>query len=428
MCTISCVCIPFVKYTIYMFGFESSAYVGEYYAIFDVCSSSVGVGIVKRLGDSTKTKLLWHKRIDFAYQGNDDYNRYARTMYATLLEVGMKMTSEGLRFVKEKDDRFSVKKLEVVCVLSPPWFMGVVKNVVQKKEMPFSVTENVVDAMEEKAFSSTGKTPEVLSWKDVVGDYDVLRVHKDIVLMEGYQVSSFKHRRVNELSVQFRFDLVPDNTQKHIEEVLRRIFPNHKLFFSTSLQAFSNVEVCQDSAKKGSSILLEIEGEITGIAVLKKGVVVGMSTIPLGTNHLLKTFLPKASTRKEARDSLDIFLKKNPKIEQDVLTKKTQNLLNEWVSEIHATIRGLTNGTTPSTDFVLVVDILSYPLYKFSLEKEWEMPGIRKALKLNVRHIETAVNSKKEKSNQVYDIRISTLARLLYGCTSEKGICYNRKN
>ncbi len=409
-----------------MFGFEMSSHTGEYYAIFDVCSSSVGVGIVKNVGNNTK--LLWHKRLDFGYQGNDDYNRYTRTMYATLLEVGMKITSEGFKFIKDKDESFSVKKLEVICVLSPPWFMGVVKNVVQKKETPFYITKNVIDAMEKKAFSDVEKTPESLSWKDVVGDYNVLGVHKDIVLIEGYQVKAFEHRQANELSLQFYFDLVPDTVQKHVEEVLKRVFPNHGLFFATSTQTFSSTEASQDCTKKESLILLEIEGEITSVAVLKNGIVMGVSTIPFGVNHLLKTFSPKAGTIKEAKDFLDVFLKKNIKIEQDALPKKAQNLLNKWMSEVSMNIRDLTYGTTPSTDFVLVVDALLYPLYKFALKKTWEMPGVRKSLKLNVRHINPVLDNEKEKRGDVGDIRISTFARLLHGCTSEKGVCYNKQD
>ena len=426
VCTIKYVYVTSVKYTVYMFGFGDLSHADvKYYAIFDLCSSSIGAGIAKKVG--SKTKLLWQKRVYFGYNGSDDYDRYSRTMYATLLEVGMKMTGEGFKIAKNNDEMFSVKNLEIICVLSSPWFMNVVSNVVQKKEMPFNITKSVVNTMEKKARLTVDENPAVLSWMNVVGDYALLGTHKNKILVEGYMVDSVEHRKANELSIQFCVDLVPVNAQKHIEEVLMRVLPNHELFFVTSTQTFSNIESHDVCVKNDNLILLEIGGEVTSIAVLRGGTISGVSTIPSGVNHLLRTHSPGSSTVKEARDSLEIFLKKNTKIEQKVLTKKMQNLLNDWKSKVHLTIRNLTHGTTPPINFILVVDVLSYYLYKFELEKEWEMPGVRKSLKLNISHITPEVNN--EKNNRITnDVRISTLVRLLCDCTNEKGVCYNIMN
>lgn len=406
-----------------MFNFNSRLRDSKYYALFDITSSSVGVGIVVKTKENSH-ELLWHKRVEFGYQRNEDYNRYTRAMYATLLEVGMKMTSEGFKYVREKDQLFSVKRLEVLCVLAPPWFMGVVSNVVQKKEMPFYVTENVIKTMKKKAFSNISESQEILSWKEIVGDFSVLESHSDIILIDGYCVNFFEHHKARELSVQFYFAITPDAVQKHIEEVLNRVFPSHNLLFLTSTRLFSNTEVLFEHMHEKRSVLTEVEGEITSISILKNGVVAGIVTIPFGINHLLKSVSPKASGVKEARDSVEIFLKKNTNLKQEVLPKKLQSSLDEWLQEVSNAVKILSNGVTPPQDFILVVDLLLYPLYKFALEQSWEMPGVRKSLKLNIKHVNVLADNEKTEIEPLRDTRIYAFASLLHNCTHKKGICY----
>ena len=55
---------------------HDSASANRSYALFDIDASSVGVALAIR-GPEGPT-LLWHTRLEYAYQGVTDYARYER--------------------------------------------------------------------------------------------------------------------------------------------------------------------------------------------------------------------------------------------------------------------------------------------------------------------------------------------------------------
>jgi len=410
-----------------MLGFSSSSHEGRYYALFDIGSASVGVGIAK---DSVYgAKLVWYKRVEYGYQGIDDYNRYVRTMYATLLEAGMKITSEGFKQVRNNNTSFSARNLDVVCILAQPWFLGSVQTQTINKEKRFHATKDTLVELQNNALSKSLEMPETSSWQELMGKPEVLEVYNDLVLLEGYPVKTYEHRMTNEFSAQFYFALVSESVQQHVEEVIGRVFPNHDLLFSTSTRVFSNIETKLSPTKKQRLTLIEITGEITSISILKKGVVTGILTVPFGTNHLLKAIAPKAVSAQEARSSLDVLSKDKTSIKLDSLSEGAQTAFAKWHIDVAEAMCVLSNGVTPPSNIVVAVDMPWYPLCKLALEESLEMPGIRKALDIKVRHVEPVPKDDKNKTKlPTLDTRLSTFTRLLNRCTSKKSMCYTEKN
>jgi hypothetical protein len=409
-----------------MFHFGSSSHEGRYYALYDICSASIGVGIV--FCKEKTVELVWHKRVEFGYHSTDDYNRYVRTMYATLLEVGMKLTSDGFKTVSSQYPSFSARNVEVVCVLGQPWFLGSVITETQSKEKSFTVSSDLLQELQNSGLSKVLEKQESVSWQEVMGTPKPLEVYTDVVRLEGYPVHNYLRRTTNELSVQFYFGIVSTSVQEHIDEVLKRVLPNHEIFFMTATRAFATLEAMYTTKLHQRSVLIEITGEITSVSILKKRTVLGVITIPLGTNHVMKALAPNAVSAEEARGLLDVVRKKNATSDFEALPPELQETLGIWKDAVTKSINTLGGGVTPPTNVTIVVDTVWYQLYKVSIEKPWEMPGARIVQGSIVDHITPQIGEEATKEGvSSQDARLFLLTRLLPSCTQEKGMWYTEK-
>ena len=400
-----------------MLGMSLASKKEQQYVLFDIGSASIGVGIAVQNGKSVN--LIWTKRFEYGYQSNDDYNRYVRTMYATLLEAGMKLTSEGFKEAQAILPEFSVKQAEVYCLLSPPWVVSSVMFQSMEKEKPFQVSQASITELQNKGFSEILKKQEVVSWQELMGTPAMLEVYHDVVRLEGYEVQAYEHRTVHELSTQSYFSMVSLSIQEHIKEVLERVLPNHVIHFSSSARIFS-VGV-HDYFPKRRSIFFEIGGEITSIGCMRQGILTNVTTIPFGTNHILKTIAPNALSAKEARSFLDIFHKKiRSDMSFEVLPENLREALTVWKQAIVLSIEDLFRGVTPPTDMVLLVGNSWYLLYKIALTQPWKLPGVRQVVEMQVQHVHPQKSGEKDSN----DVRLLVFAHAVQNCTSKNSVCY----
>jgi len=400
-----------------MLGMSLSSKKEHQYVLFDIGSASIGVGIAVQAGNSMN--LIWSKRFEYGYQSNDDYNRYVRTMYATLLEAGMKLTSEGFKEAKATVPEFSVKQVEVYCLLSPPWAISSIMTQSEVKEKPFQVSEANITQLQNKSFSNILKKQEVVSWQELMGTPAMLEVYHDVVRFEGYEVKAFEHRLVHELSTQSYFSIVSESIQEHVKEVLERVLPNLAIHFSSSARIFSTV--VHDYFPKRRSVFFEIGGEITNMGCIQQGILANVATIPLGTNHILKTLAPNALSAKEARSFLDIFHKKaHTELSFEVLPENVKEALTVWKQSVIRNMQVLSGGVTPPTDMVVLVGKSWYPLYKLALVQPWKLPGVQQAIETRVRHVHPQESGDVDSN----DVRLLVFARAVQNCTSKNSMCY----
>lgn len=390
------------------------------YLLFDIGSASVGVAVAVHTDKSLE--LLWTKRLEYGYQSNDDYNRYVRTMYATLLEAGMKLTSEGLREASALAPNFSVRQAEVYCLLAPPWVMSSVLFQSENKEKPFQVSQETISSLQQKGLSEVYKKQEVMSWQELMGTPAMLEAYHDVIRLEGYQVQSFEHKTVHDFSTQSYFSIISESVQSHIKEVLERVVPNHHIHFSSSARIFSTSLEKHSSLRR--SVFLEISGEVTSVGMVQQGVLTAISTVALGTNHILKSIAPKALSAKEARSSLDVFhTKTKSENTLESFPEPVREALLKWQSAIIKSIRLIAGGVTPPADIQVLVDDTWFPLYKTALEQTTSKA--QNATGVRVQRLYEKL-FQKNADTQVQDKRMEVFARVLDSCTSKNTMCYTK--
>lgn len=407
-----------------MLGLSLSSQKEQYYVLFDIGSASIGVGIA--VASEHTTSLLWSKRLEYGYLTDDDYNRYVRTMYATLLDAGMKLTSEGVKAAQLVNVDFSIRQAKVFCLLAPPWFKASVQLVSEVKEKPFQATASLLGTLQAQGLSEVLAKEETRSWKELMGDTVCLEQHPDSIRLEGYPVTQYEHRMTHEFAVQSYYSLVSQSVQEHIQEVIGRILPNHTIQTSTSTRVFST-KCSKKSKRERQHLLFEIGGELTSVGHIKKGFLQDVVTVPLGTNHILRALAPNAQSANEARSAFEVLNKKhNPNLEFESLPVDVQEALTRWHESVMRSIEVLAKGVTPPSRYRVVVDTVWFSLFSLALTKPWMMPGIQQAIEPTVSWLDFSTEAQEEITNQ--DVRLVMYVRALHSCTSKNSMCYTGNN
>jgi len=409
-----------------MFRPNSWSHKGRFYVLFDIGAASIGVGLIS----CTKKRcdLIWRTRMEYGYEDTEDFTRYSRAMYATLLQAGMKVTSEAVRNVKESHPDFSMDNLEVICVLAPPWFKGIVHTVQQEREVPFQVTNTVLNKIRENMVTESMRSPESLAWQDVMGEPEVLNVHNDRVMLEGYPADSWLGHSTKEFTVHAYLELVAQSVQEHVEEILERVLPNHTIYYASSTRSFAQASTLggKKNTKKRTT-LIELGGQITSISILEGSVVEDTITIPKGTNHLMQAAAPNAVNAEEARGNITVLQKKVDSIELDTLPDELQTELADWFGEVMTAVHTISGGVIPPTRAVLVVGAFLYPLYAAALRRPWVIPNMKDNLDVEVAHLVGELTKDKRTLREI-DTRLAILTRTVNDCSRKKPMCYTINN
>lgn len=403
----------------YMLTIGASAKEDHIFVVFDVGSASIGAAIA--IPSPHGMAVVWDTRVEYGYRSDDDFERYARTMYATLLEVGMKVSGEGFKEVRAKVPKFRVKDVAVHCIMTPPWFFGVAYTERKNKEQPFQLSSALVAKMQEDGVSRIMDTMETFSlWKDVMGGDTVLfELYLESIRLEGYRVSQFTHRHTRDLTVQSYVALMDASVQGHIEEVLEKVFPNFPNTIHSSTHLFSNL--WKGTSEKRTCI--ELHGEMTTVTYIKNGCIEGTTTVPVGTNHLLREIAPKAMNAKEARAPLEVLLRGGSKLPTDfsALSEELQEPLRTWHRRVSEVLLQLLEGITPPKQVTLIARELWYPLFSLAFQMPVSIPGTESDFQLVLDEQVSNMHKKVAKNTHI-DTRLSTVSTLLADYVGKKGV------
>jgi hypothetical protein len=354
-----------------------------YLAVFDIGATSIGVGVSHTAGGVTS--LVWSARIEYSYQAYDEYTRYERTMYSTLLEVSMKLMSEGVRAVRAVRPDFSTHHMRVACVLEAPWFWGAVGSATLTKEKPFTMTADILAELEEQAYREVTAAQESKSWHGVVGESEILERERQELLLNGYVVTSPEHDHVVSAVTAVYFGLVSSAVKKQIVQILERVIPHHDIRFGTSTHVLASYYRTTVGVGSGHRLfLVEVEGRITSVASINRGVLTRVSTLPLGTNQILHAAAPEALSTEEARSTLLVAYKPRETDPSAPIPEPITAACDAWREAVLAEFTRHSNGVVPPDRVLLMVGKRWFPILAPVLSAPWQMPSIRKERALTV--------------------------------------------
>lgn len=340
------------------------------YAVFDIGASEIGVCIA--VCSSQGVELLWSKRVSYAFVPDAQYDRYEKTMYATLLEAGMALISEGVRVAKECAT-FSIRDFQVVCVLAPPWFLGEVAEASYAPEKAFDVTQALIDTQRARLFEQFLTQPSCISWKDIMGAPELIEQQDIQIRFNGYPARTIDRRHVQTVSVRTYMAVVGQSVSEHMRDIIHRVLPNHTLTFTTSTRLFA--ESMQPALTPSlHGMFIEVGGHISSIVLFRQGCMAAMRTIPEGYTTLLRSITPSATTTKEAYDAYTVLKAKYS--EGTTPQAPFFAAVTEWGTHYLRTLIELTQGITPPLTVWLSAPLM-FELYAAYLAQPHVLPGIR---------------------------------------------------
>jgi len=345
------------------------------FALFDIGDTSIAAGLAVSTPEGVR--LLWHVRREYGFQSSIEYERYERTMYATLLEVGMQLTSEGAR-IASTNGVFSPRGLTVLCIFAPPWFLGSVRTVLRKKEKPFEVTHSVADEVRSELFSTFLSEPETVSWCGVMGNPEPFEECFTKVCLNGYPVFEVQGCMTNELSLTGYIAIVSESIVHKVRDILRRVLPNHDQRMTTSTRLLTGVDA-RIRAEQGRKVLVELGGQVTGVSFVENGALRGTTTFPHGTHRLLRACVTEANSFEEAYSACGIADKQFGATGAYGGSHHSINeVLEEWHNGLIESVDEVTDGITPPRYAELVADERLRNFYTRTLRLEWKQHGVRR--------------------------------------------------
>jgi hypothetical protein len=359
------------------------------YALFDIGASSIGVGL--GICSAAGAEVLWYARTDFAFLREQEYVRYEKSMYATLLELGMRMMSEGMS-AASRNSQFTVRGLQVTCVLGPPWFLGTVTEETVRQDTAVAVTQAMIDSVHAKMVAAFLETPERASWSEVMGSPELLEQYDLGVWLDGYPVSVYKDQVVREVHVRTYLAVVAQSVNEHVRDILHRVMPNHTVSLTTATRLFvQGVRTHEVCATKRSVVLLDVGGQITNSILIRHGICVGTKTIPYGENDLLRAIAPQAANAKEAHGAYTVYEKQHSMINpQTTHSAEFEEAGTQWQSAVVESLIALSEGVLiPRTVFLSAADF--YAPYARFFSKPVRLPGIRTEQSFEVMRYPTQV-------------------------------------
>lgn len=268
-----------------MFGFSSSKKsVSKAKLVFDIGSKSVGGGIFDKTS-SGKARLIHTLREPIAFKSRLTGDKFQVAMLSSLRRVLFHLDSYGV--MRARSEQKSIHRFDSIAVfLSSPWHASETKLLTLQMSKPAVITKSLVDDLineEEKSFEK--KLAEAGQGE---GGFDLLERKIIEIRLNGYPTTKPYGKTADKIEVMIFESVAPTSVIGAIKSAIGKRFPSDHIEFHTfSAAAFASL---RDLFPKTEDFLIvQVGGEMTDISLIKKGVILGIVSFPLGHNGLLRS-------------------------------------------------------------------------------------------------------------------------------------------
>lgn len=356
--------------------------------IFDIGTSSVGAALVK-FDQGKAPHIVFTVREMMTFQENVDPIKLFGFMLDALVRANTRISKEGvahLKFTEHGD--LNVRK--VFFVFSSPWAASETKIIALHKDVPFTVTPELIrelldkeEELFEKNLTTSGNLKEFKDKLSVVGK-EVIQTK-----LNGYDSSDPHGKLAKTLDLAFSISVIPKEVLEKAEEVTHRSYHLKEVrSFSFSLVAFSTL---RDLLKKDEDfIFLDIAGELADVTVVKNGVIVENSNFSLGRNFVYRKVSEALKEPYEVGASL-LRAHLDGHVEPGV-SETISGILDtiriEWLHYFDTALTDISTRVTLPTKVCLIADNEFVAFFKKAIEDEQFTQFGIKGLTFNVQVID----------------------------------------
>lgn len=312
--------------------------------VFDIGSSSVG-GALFFLGDGGGPEIVYSIRESIILEANINVDRFLTLTLKALESITSKICIAGVG-----------SPGKIFCVLSSPWYVSQTRVIKMEKNTSFVFTDKLADSLIQKEISLFEE--EYLNKYSNVGSPVRSIEFKNIkTLLNGYETVKPLNQKAKELEMTILISISEMEILTKFEETIFRHFHSKEIFFCSF--ALASFAVVRDLYPESNSFLLmDIGGEVTDISMIKKNVLHGSISFPLGRNFIIRGIASSLETSLgEAKSSLSLYKDGHGEL---VLNKELGEVIEKlkvaWRQKFQECLVNISNDISIPSNIYIAVD------------------------------------------------------------------------
>ncbi len=317
---------------------------GKLVLVFDVGSSSVG-GALFWAQESGIPKIVFAIREPIILQKTLDIDKFLSSTMKSLEVVVGKIYKAGMG-----------KPEAIFCVLSSPWHVSQTRVIQLEKNTPFVFTAKLADSLIQKEITLF-KEEYLAKYADIQSPVKLIEFKNIKTMLNGYESANPLNQKAKELEMTIFIGVSPEHVFKKIEETIRKCFHFEDITFSSfTLASFA---VARDMYTHSQDFLLiDVGGEVTDIAMVKKNTLRESISFPFGCNFITRRIASSLhSSLNEAKSLVSLF--RDGHTEESFMKKLNpviDKLKMEWLLKFQESLSNLSKDISVPATIYLVAD------------------------------------------------------------------------
>ncbi len=317
---------------------------GKLILVFDIGSSSVG-GALFRTQKSGVPKIVLSLREPISLQKTLDIDKF------------LSLTVKSLEVVVGKIYKAALgRPEEIYCVLSSPWHISQTRVIKMEKNTPFVFSAKVAMELIQKE-AALFEEECMAKYSDENRSLRSIEFKNIKTVLNGYESPSPLDQKARELEMTIFLSMSPEQVLHTIEETVRKCFHFKNIKFSSfKLASFA---VMRDVyAHKENFLLIDVDGEVTEISMVKKNVLRESVSYPLGCNFIIRKVASSLHSPLREAKSL-VSLLKDGHAGREIAEKLdlvVSKVKKDWLLQFQQSLANISNDISVPSTIYLTVD------------------------------------------------------------------------
>ncbi|OGI94571.1 hypothetical protein A3A03_03525 [Candidatus Nomurabacteria bacterium RIFCSPLOWO2_01_FULL_40_18] len=312
--------------------------------VFHIGSSSVG-GALFWTEKSKVPKIIFSASEPIELEKDIETDRLLSSTIKSLEAVASRIHKAGLGAPKE-----------IFCVLSSLWYISQTRIIKLEKNAPFLFTVKLADSLiqkEKELFEEEHSTKYAQSGTGA----RLIELKNIKTMLNGYETPHPLDQKGVDLEMTIFISMSGEQVLKIIEDTIGKHFHSKEIKFCSF--AFSSFAVVRDMyAHNKDFLLIDIGGEVTDIAMVKKNILRESISFPLGANFIIREMEADLGCSINEAKSYISLLKDGHA--EDSVAKKIGSTLDKlkikWLAKFQESLANISNDISIPETIYLTVD------------------------------------------------------------------------
>ncbi|MEK7113806.1 MAG: hypothetical protein AAB873_03195 [Patescibacteria group bacterium] len=308
--------------------------------VFDIGSSSVG-GMFFEARKDASPRIIQTIRESIKLEKEINPEKLLHLTTKTLESVAGKLSKVGAGI-----------PTEIFCILSSAFYASQTRTIKFDKNTPFVFTSKLAETLGQKEVDLFKEENKSHKEKIRVFEYKNIKT-----LLNGYTTHAPLNKKAKSIEISMFISMALESVLHEIEEAISKSFHSKNIEFASFTMA--SFIVARDMfTHKEDFILIDITGEITEIAVVKKEALAGSVSYHVGTNFFIrKTSEFLAVSLEEAKSIFSLYKDGHAEVSlKRKLDPFMNGLVKEWLRKLEESLTVLGEGVSIPSDMFVTID------------------------------------------------------------------------